>query len=173
MTTSSCVLQPAIQSDDTLARSSAASEITARALQRTCIPRRGTNDLYTDKGEVGGSSPPRPTICFSRLGCCPTNLNPQSSPHFTAPFAYPLLTPSDIPPAPPVFRRSPPACTDRASSESLRDAGCPVRFSFRLSPCSRASWIGCDAGCEVRTFVRPRYALRPSLPPVANDQQQK
>jgi len=21
-----------------------------------------TNDLYTDKGEVGGSSPPRPTI---------------------------------------------------------------------------------------------------------------
>jgi hypothetical protein len=38
-----------------------ASEISARALQRTCISRRRTNGLYTDKGEVGGSSPPRPT----------------------------------------------------------------------------------------------------------------
>jgi hypothetical protein len=26
------------------------------------IARRGTNDRSTDKGEVGGSSPPRPTI---------------------------------------------------------------------------------------------------------------
>jgi hypothetical protein len=37
-------------------------EISSRADQRTCIPRRGTYDLNTDKGEVGGSSPPRPTI---------------------------------------------------------------------------------------------------------------
>jgi hypothetical protein len=57
MTTSSCVLSPAIQSDDTLARSSAASEITARALQRACIPRRGTNDLYPDKARWFKSTP--------------------------------------------------------------------------------------------------------------------
>jgi len=50
-----------------------------------------------DKGEVGGSSPPRPTICFRFSGCCPQNLNPHSSPHFTAPFAYVPLTRSDIP----------------------------------------------------------------------------
>src|SRR6266851_919292 len=31
------------------------------------MPGAGTYDLNTDKGEVGGSSPPRPTICFSRL----------------------------------------------------------------------------------------------------------
>src|ERR1700688_697113 len=37
-------------------------EISSRADQRTCIPRRGTYDLNTDKGEVSGSSPPRPTI---------------------------------------------------------------------------------------------------------------
>jgi hypothetical protein len=37
-------------------------KISSRADQRTCIPRRGTYDLNTDKGEVGGSSPPRPTI---------------------------------------------------------------------------------------------------------------
>src|SRR5437867_1363743 len=84
------------------------------------------------------------------MGCSPTNLNPQANPHLTAPFAYPLLTPSDIPPAPPVFHRSPPACTDRASSESLRDAECPAQFSVRLSPCSLACCLGCDAGCEAR-----------------------
>jgi hypothetical protein len=42
------------------------SNITARigalALQRSCISSRETNDRNTDKGEVGGSSPPRPTI---------------------------------------------------------------------------------------------------------------
>src|SRR6266702_932182 len=93
---------------------------------------------------------PGPPFVSVGTGCCPTNLNPQASPHFTAPFTYPRLTPSDIPPAPPVFHRSPPACTDRASSESLR-----------------------DAGCEVRTVGHPRYALRPSLPPVADDRRRK
>src|SRR6266567_6330690 len=116
---------------------------------------------------------PGPPFVSVGTGCCPTNLNPQASPHFTAPFAYPRLTPSDIPPAPPVFHRSSPACTDRASSESLRDAGCPERFSVRLLPCSRASCLGCDAGCEVRTVGHPRYALRPSLPPVADDRRRK
>ena len=48
-------------------------EISSSADQRTCIPRRGTYDLNTDKGEVGGSSPPRPTSkyeknWFPRLG---------------------------------------------------------------------------------------------------------
>src|ERR1700730_2940814 len=37
-------------------------EISSRADQKTCIRRRGTYDLNTDKGEGGGSSPPRPTI---------------------------------------------------------------------------------------------------------------
>ena len=37
-------------------------EISSRADQRTSIPSRGTYDLNTDKGEVGGSSPPRPTL---------------------------------------------------------------------------------------------------------------
>jgi hypothetical protein len=37
-------------------------EISSRADQRTCIPRRGTYDRIPDKGKVGGSSPPRPTI---------------------------------------------------------------------------------------------------------------
>jgi hypothetical protein len=45
------------------------SNITARigalALQRSCISSRETNDLNTDKGEVGGSSPPRPTITIT------------------------------------------------------------------------------------------------------------
>jgi hypothetical protein len=36
------------------------NEIGANALQRTCISGCGTNDRNTDKGEVGGSSPPRP-----------------------------------------------------------------------------------------------------------------
>jgi hypothetical protein len=30
--------------------------------KKTCISGGSTNDLNTDKGEVGGSSPPRPTI---------------------------------------------------------------------------------------------------------------
>ena len=51
-------------------------------------------------------------------------------------------------PAPPVFRRCPPACTDQASSESLRDAGCLARFSVRLSLCSLASCLRCDANCH-------------------------
>ena len=89
---------------------------------------------------------PGPPFVSVGYGCCPTNLNPQANPHLTGPFAYPLLTPSDIPPAPPVFHRSPPACTDRASSESLRDAECPAQFSVRLSPCSLASCLGCGAG---------------------------
>jgi hypothetical protein len=38
------------------------NEIGASVLQRTRISGRGTNDRNTDKGEVGGSSPPRPTI---------------------------------------------------------------------------------------------------------------
>jgi hypothetical protein len=30
--------------------------------KKACISGGSTNDLNTDKGEVGGSSPPRPTI---------------------------------------------------------------------------------------------------------------
>src|ERR1700736_1622652 len=92
--------------------------------------------LNTDKGEVGGSSPPGPL----NTGCCPKNLNPQSNSHLTASSAYPLLAPSDIPPAPPVGHRRRPACRDRASSESSRGAGGAERCSVRLSPCSPASW---------------------------------
>jgi hypothetical protein len=32
------------------------------SLKKNCISGGSTNDLNTDKGEVGGSSPPRPTI---------------------------------------------------------------------------------------------------------------
>src|ERR1700676_5398747 len=52
--------------DDNVGRSAceivSTRKISSRADQRTCIPRRGTYDLNTEKGEVGGSSPPRPTI---------------------------------------------------------------------------------------------------------------
>ena len=37
-------------------------KLRARPLQRIATTRWGNNDLNTDKGEVGGSSPPRPTI---------------------------------------------------------------------------------------------------------------
>jgi hypothetical protein len=89
-------------------------------------------------------------------GCCPKNLNAHSGPHFTAAAAYPLPAPSDIPPAPPVFYRCRPGCTDRASSESSRDAGFPARSSVRSSPCSPANCLGCDASCEARIGCRTR-----------------
>lgn len=50
-------------------------------------------------------------------------------------------------------------CTDRASSESSRDAGFPARSWVRSSPCSPTSSLSCDADCEARTSGRPRYKL--------------
>ena len=38
---------------------------------------RGTNDRNLDKGEVGGSSPPRPTIFFNGNRVLPQDVKPQ------------------------------------------------------------------------------------------------
>ena len=68
------------------------NEIGASALRRTCISGRGTSDRNTDKGEVGGSSPPRPTInpeclCgdshFCRLAHYPSRSHLQLFANFT------------------------------------------------------------------------------------------
>jgi hypothetical protein len=47
-----------------------------------------TGDLNSDKGEVGGRW--FKSTQAHHLFCCPKNLNPHSSAHFTAPAAYPL-----------------------------------------------------------------------------------
>ena len=118
-----------------------------------------------DKGEVGGSSPPRPTIIFSRLpGVAPKasthnpthNLLHHRTPHAQRRKIFSL--------APPVFRRSLPACTDRAWPESCPDARFPEQFSARHSPCSPAcSPASCQVSgedCGVRTDARPRASIR-------------
>jgi hypothetical protein len=61
-------------------------------------------------------------------------------------------------------------CIDRAWFESSHDARFPTRSWARLSPCSPASCLSCDAGCEVGTFAGPRYALPLSLLPVADQE---
>jgi hypothetical protein len=67
-----------------------------------------------------------------------------------------------------VFRRCLPAYTNRVWFEACYGAGFPERFWVRLSLCSPASCLSCDANCEVRTVVRPRCVLRLSLRPVAD-----
>src|ERR1700730_12503556 len=103
----------------------------------------------------------------------PQRPQPTLHPHLTAPSACPLLAPSDIPPAPPVFPRRHPARTGRAWSESSRDAGFLERSWVRLSPCSPTSCLGSDASCEVQTSARPRCARGLSFPPFADDRRRK
>ena len=51
--TSSCIPLPAIQPDDNACQIVSAQEISSRADQRTCIPRRGTYDPNTTLGLAG------------------------------------------------------------------------------------------------------------------------
>jgi hypothetical protein len=56
------VVQPDMKSSDRNARSGGYRRKRPCPSRKTCISGGRTNGLNTDKGEVGGSSPPRPTI---------------------------------------------------------------------------------------------------------------
>jgi len=119
--------------------------------------------------EVASSSLVAPAILSKGvIGRNAENSNPQPNPQLFSSPSYSSPQPLGIRPVRLVFHRCLPACIDRASSEPWHDARFPARSWARLSPCSLASCLSCDAGCEVRTFARPRYALRLSLLPVAD-----
>src|SRR6266481_387273 len=71
--------------------SSDSRKLRAHPLQRIATTRWGTNDLNTDKGEVGGSSPPRPTIKITPVNTRRFSLSPLSGLSLKKPFCQPFV----------------------------------------------------------------------------------